>query len=40
MKKVGNGKIKGLTPIEELNNEKVDDIGILFFKDERNAPIS
>lgn len=36
MKKVGNGKNKGLTPIEEFNNDKVDDIGILFFKDERN----
>ena len=33
---MGNGKNKGLTPIDELNNEKVDDIGILFFKDERN----
>ena len=36
MKKVGNGKNKGLTPIEEINTDKVDDIGILFYKDERN----
>lgn len=35
MKKLG--KKQGLTPIEELNSEKTNDIGILFFKDERNT---
>lgn len=37
MKKVGNSKKNGLTPMDELNNDKMDDIGILFFKDERNS---
>ncbi len=40
MKKVGNSKKNGLTPIDELNTDKVDDIGILFFKDERNIAVS